>query len=600
MFNETLLEIKLLSSMDESPIIEGDLAYEIINADQRTSNSVVVERVNTHFRELFNKRFIELYPKGLTLSAQSQRSFKYQPASPTLNYKTNSWQELQVPHILGYKKQFTPLVKAWNECIEELRSLSRLKQKGIELNTKEAFRVLPDELKQQLDHPDKQKWDSFMLQNAREDGLVIATVDKLIHACVSYQSSKLTLKQSKELVDTANDMGLSIIPDPKLTSRAYENNDLVALIKESSVKKSNCSESVPVNINVQDIINKASTTDYNGRYDLIPDSTNELIQLKSELTTLKANRSALRSERSTYNKLVYAIDKKLASYKEHQKFKTALIMLELGMVVAAADNKIDNYELRHISEFLETQFRLNPNEIYKLEAYQEILKIQPPQMSKLVRKLKSALTLVQTEVLLKFLVGVAAANSIIHEKEVSVLEKIYSSLGVDVQKLYTTISQLKNIVDEPTIIKNGKPPAIGEAIPSTVKQEYESKVNLNEDYLRQILDETNMVTSILSEALLEAEEVTEGKLEEIPIPMTKASDEQFPELEKKYHQVLAELLIIEEWNRKEFHELVKKHGLMPASVVEVVNTWSDEHLGDFLIIEGTNIRVNKDLLETLQ
>ncbi len=37
--------------------------------------------------------------------------------------------------------------------------------------------------------------------------------------------------------------------------------------------------------------------------------------------------------------------------------------------------------------------------------------------------------------------------------------------------------------------------------------------------------------------------------------------------------------------------------MMPAAALEEINTWSDEHLGDFLIEDGDAYGIRRELLE---
>ena len=83
----------------------------------------------------------------------------YRPASASLLTDTDlcgrSFEPIKIPNVLGIQSQFSPLVAIWSSCIEELRPLSRVLAKGIEVDSREAFEALPDELKAKVEHPDK-------------------------------------------------------------------------------------------------------------------------------------------------------------------------------------------------------------------------------------------------------------------------------------------------------------------------------------------------------------------------------------------------------------------------------------------------------------
>lgn len=47
----------------------------------------------------------------------------------------------------------------------------------------------------------------------------------------------------------------------------------------------------------------------------------------------------------------------------------------------------------------------------------------------------------------------------------------------------------------------------------------------------------------------------------------------------------------------EFSSLVARHHLMPAGVIDALNSWSDEHLGDFVLEGDDPISIRLDLLK---
>lgn len=601
--DELLIEIKAIENLDGCALLTPEVAYELTKRDPRATNSVVIERVNEQFRQLFEKKYRDAFGDGITLEPNKDRTFKYRPASPTLVYQASGWQSLRVPNILGSKKQFTPLVKIWNECIEELRPLSRAIQKGFAPDSRELYQVLPEDLKEEYEHPDRAVWSDILEANMREDGMVFARTSDLLTCIGGSDNGKLTLKQSKDLAQAAEDVGLYIIPDARQSFRAYTPETKVALIKKDGVPTKKQGEAHVSLINVDELLDKAGKTGYKGRYELLPNNISQLLDLKGEIANRKdtANNPAVKS---ILNKVSFAIDKKLNAKQKDNKYELAVFMLELGMVIASADKQIDEDELEHIADFLSSHFRLDQIEAYKLDVYRELLRIEPPNLTGIVKKLKASLTLDQVELMLQFLVGVAAANGEIVPAEIKALDRIYTALGVDPGKLEILLLKLQS-ADETVEIRTESPRAAGEPLPVIEKPKEETRVKLNQEYLRQILDETAKVTSILAEAIKDAEEENEEtslpsqsyQPVELDIPV---GQEWLSSLDKKYHLALVELLILQEWNKQEFHTLARKHGLMPEGLIDTINCWSDEHLGDFLIGEGTPIKINKQLLEKIQ
>ena len=133
--------------------------------------------------------------------------------------------------MLGIQSQFAPLADIWSSCIEELRPLSRVLAKGTEVDSREAFDALPEELKSKVEHPDKEKWDRVVAQHTDEHGCALVQVSKLASIHDLEERVKLTPKQSQSLAQTAEYVGLVIEPDARLTNRPYNWEDVVSLLR---------------------------------------------------------------------------------------------------------------------------------------------------------------------------------------------------------------------------------------------------------------------------------------------------------------------------------------------------------------------------------
>ena len=109
--------------------------------------------------------------------------------------------------------------------------MSRVLAEGIEVDSREAFEALPDELKAKVEHPDKEKWDRVVTEHVDEDGCALVEVSKLAAIHGLEERAKLTPKQSQALAQTAEYVGLVIEPDARLTNRPYSWEDVVSLLR---------------------------------------------------------------------------------------------------------------------------------------------------------------------------------------------------------------------------------------------------------------------------------------------------------------------------------------------------------------------------------
>ena len=67
-------------------------------------------------------------------------------------------------------------------------------------------------------------------------------------------------------------------------------------------------------------------------------------------------------------------------------------------------------------------------------------------------------------------------------------------------------------------------------------------------------------------------------------------------LDHRYHSLVLDLLNRDRWDRMEFDDLVRNHGLMPEAAFDVINEWADVRFGDLLIEEGDPLEINQGLV----
>jgi hypothetical protein len=90
-----------------------------------------------------------------------------------------------------------------------------------------------------------------------------------------------------------------------------------------------------------------------------------------------------------------------------------------------------------------------------------------------------------------------------------------------------------------------------------------------------------------------AEDVPSSRPPELVKPAADAPEPPplpFPQealraLDSKYWPCLPQLLQRTAWNRKELSALARRHGLMPNAMLEDLNAWGMDELGDFLLLE---------------
>lgn len=540
-YSEDLLAVILGWFYQHNLPLPARWAFEVARQDVRTMRSVVIDRAPEQFRSLFMQKYLERFAEGVMLkAAQRERLIEYHPASPSLmelGGSSAAFAAVRIPDVLGFQSQFVHLSQIWNSCVEELRDFSRAVGKGLDTTTREAWEALPPALRKDVDHPDASHWKAIATTQAREDGFSFASISKLAEIQGFQPREKLTATQSRSLARTAEDIGLAIVPDARITGRAYAWSDEVVLFQ--------------------------------------PEGS--------------------------------------AALQQEGGYRAASCMLELGMVIAGADGTVDPEETARIEQFLEDQFRLSSDESRRLKAYGIVLSKKPPSISSLGKSLREALTLDQRAMIGKYLIGVAAANGIIDRKEISSLKSIYKALEIEAP-LDALLAELRQSGSQPVEVQTVRREAhAGEAIPQPEQMPVDkpTDITINNEALTRIMAETAEVSRILGQALCETEsEMDESEAVDrvSPSAMPEAvtstissnlpfSAEQLAALDRRYHAPLAELLKEQVWSSDDLTKLAKRHQLMRSGMLDTINSWAYDSLGDEILVEEDNMyKVNRSLV----
>jgi uncharacterized tellurite resistance protein B-like protein len=234
---EEILALGLAWHLKSSRPLSASWAMRMARQHPQIPWSVVPERIPQQFQALFTKKYNDTFGNGMQLKA-AKRDLKIdypQPASPTLlNLRRGSSAFadcVKIPNVLGLQSQFLPLVKIWFQCVEVLKPLSRKLAKGLEIDSREAFEALPDELKCETDHPEKAQWQQLAAEHSSDTGYIIVPIAKLAGLHGISQRRKLTVKQSQSLGETADYVGYALEPDARLHHRQYAWDDFVALYR---------------------------------------------------------------------------------------------------------------------------------------------------------------------------------------------------------------------------------------------------------------------------------------------------------------------------------------------------------------------------------
>ncbi len=221
--------------------------------------------------------------------------------------------------------------------------------------------------------------------------------------------------------------------------------------------------------------------------------------------------------------------------------------------------------------------------------------------------------------LLALLSRVAAAAEGSPRPKLNTLRKVCEALGLSADEVHPLLQPLEERVEAAARLRRGDRAAFGELLPLTLPP-MPAEVVLDADRVQAILQETREVASLLTEALAEVEgalevphlepavpreERVERSEKGVPSPysfltpphsLLAAADARFEGLPERYHAVLGVLTTRETWAAGDYARIVRDHSLFPSGLLDVVNEWAEERLGDWLLEDGDPVVVYRDRL----
>jgi uncharacterized tellurite resistance protein B-like protein len=528
--------------------LHADFAAAVASSMEDAKRSVVAKRSRQELLDLFALRYREKYGDGIVLDATARPKFiPYRPTSAGLLSTAQSY-GARVPDVLGKPKQLKPLVAIWNACLEDLKRFASAQRKaGAEAAvefTSEMWEAMPPDLRAQHDHPDKDRWDEVILSAPRKGERPLVTAKTLADLGGLPQRDRYTGAQLRKLAETAALLGFAIEPDPRAAPSSVAADAQFAVFRSSNTSA--------------------------------PDP-----HLYGPVSTV----------------------------------------LKLAVHIAAADNNVSEEELAVMTTLLETLFTLDDTMRERVEALRDVLALQPAKIGPVTKKLAETRTPEQRAVIGRLLVAIAGADGTIGPAEHKALRGLYKSLDVAPSALDAAIaaSGVRLSTDEPVTVVPGKPAAKGSKI-TPPKDAAASLVQLDQRAIDAILADTREVAALLADVLDSADDdavaeapsaaseraserqpaatppLTSTGIEGSPAPGGSAWAARTASLDPRYRPVLDELITRETWSAGDAQALAARVRLMPSAIVDTINGWSDEALGDHLILDEGHWTIRTDLL----
>lgn len=273
-----------------------------------------------------------------------------------------------------------------------------------------------------------------------------------------------------------------------------------------------------------------------------------------------------------------------------------LRLLYLTVMVAAADGDVSESELSHFRGNIDTSAF---SEHQNLEIKNTLIALsRNPQVAvRSLNKISKSIHKQHKETVLKHLVLVAADDDLITSDELKVLKRITKSMGLSDEILNGQIEELATF--RTVQIHKAGQRRRGEPIPQKETEAETKAFTLDHAKIAVISAETEKVVEILSQVLSddEAGTVQEPIAEEVS-DVDIAVPEWLCDLNNIYQMALLELISHPNATGEVLKEIADKHHLMPNSLIDEVNEWSDEVLDDFLLEldSDENLTIYRELL----
>ena len=184
--------------------------------------------------------------------------------------------------------------------------------------------------------------------------------------------------------------------------------------------------------------------------------------------------------------------------------------------------------------------------------------------------------------------ALAASDGVVSAHEVSALERLYRTLGLETDGIYSAIHTLISRDEPVTVLPSGDREE-GFAIPP--RPDGSSTVSLDAERIASVMANTEQVSSILG-AIFQEDEPEEEMAEAM-----ENVDHGFAGLDARHSAFLGELLVQPHWEQDEYETLARQFQLMPAGAVETLNEWSWDHFDDRLLEleEDQGLAINQDI-----
>jgi tellurite resistance protein len=277
-------------------------------------------------------------------------------------------------------------------------------------------------------------------------------------------------------------------------------------------------------------------------------------------------------------------------------FVAARAMVDVAALAAVADGKVDASEFEAIKAEIRAFPGLSGVERGRLMAHASTLLADVPSQKQAMQKLRRISSGARDNVI-RSATAAILADGYASPDEVKFLERLFKSLGLPVEEVYSVLHRGSVIVEGPiAVIPEQR--ASGVPIPPRPAANTNSGLRINHARLARIRSETSAVSELLAGIFVEEEPASQ--------PSPAQSDDApngksiFDGLDLAHSTLLSKLLAAGEMDRRRYEETARDLRLLPDGAIETINNWGFERFDEPLIEDDDAILVVEHIRTELQ
>ncbi len=272
-------------------------------------------------------------------------------------------------------------------------------------------------------------------------------------------------------------------------------------------------------------------------------------------------------------------------------YAAALAIINLGMLVAAADGTVSEPERLALRELAIDDLDLSEDERLRLDAHAALVLTKPPTPAVLRRRLES-LPSSRKAAVGRLLTTIAAADGQVTPDEIRTLERLFTTLGLDPGEVYGTLHAAATSADELTSTRIPGASRSGRTIPAPPSGPAGSAtLALDPERLARTRADSVRVAAELAEIFAEDEPA--------PPPPPAAEATAVGGLDPAHARLFHRLVEQDTWSRAEFDALAAETGLLPDGALEVLNEAAYDRAGEPLCEGADPIEINQDIVKDM-